>query len=349
MGLFDKLKEPIFLKETSYANLQIEELKAFLEIAPNDVKLKIEQDIKILNAGVYGEENIIYELRNSHIPMYILHDLYLENNGLMAQIDFLIITRKCNFIIECKNLIGNIEINSDGDFIRTMQYNGKNKKEGIYSPITQNKRHLELLKQLRAKAKTNIITKAFFEKNFYNLYRPITVLANPKTILNMKYAKKEIKNQVIKADQLIEYIKKVNNESSCDPSSDKQMLELAEFFKNLHIEPKVDYLAKYKSILPDKSVTIVQEIKKEEILPVKVAVVNCEASLDLRKELKAYRLSKSREENIKPYFIFNDKQMEDLIFKNPKNIDDLLKISGFGEVKCNKYGSDILSIISKQC
>ena len=102
-------------------------------------------------------------------------------------------------IIECKNLIGNIEINNVGDFIRTMQYNGKYKKEGIYSPITQNTRHLELLKQLRAKAKSNILTKAIFEKHFYDLYRPIVVLANPKTVLNIKYAKKEVKEQVIKA------------------------------------------------------------------------------------------------------------------------------------------------------
>jgi superfamily II DNA helicase RecQ len=55
---------------------------------------------------------------------------------------------------------------------------------------------------------------------------------------------------------------------------------------------------------------------------------------DVCKELKAYRLRKCREENTKPYFIFNDKQMEDLISKNPKAIDDLMKVSGFGEAKC---------------
>lgn len=348
MGLFDKLKEPVFLKETSSAKEQLSQLKLFLTNAPSQTKSKVEQDIKMLDAGIYGEDNIIYELKNSHLPMYIIHDLYLEDNGLSAQIDFLIITRKRNFIIECKNLIGNIEINSNGDFIRTMQYNGKYKKEGIYSPITQNKRHQELLKKLRATSKTNILTKAIFEKYFYDLYRPVVVLANPKTVLNIKYAKKEIKSQVIKADQLIEYIKKVNNEPGADSYNDKQMLELAEFFLNFHKENKVDYLAKYKPISIEEAEATIQETYEEEILPAEADAVNVEANMDLYKELRAYRLEKSRTEKIKPYFIFNDKQMEELIAKNPKNIGELMKVSGFGDVKCNKYGADILRIIKMQ-
>ena len=66
MGLFDKLKEPVFLKKTSSAKEQLEELNSFLVDAPSDIKSKIEQDIKMLNAGIYGEDNIIYELKNSH-------------------------------------------------------------------------------------------------------------------------------------------------------------------------------------------------------------------------------------------------------------------------------------------
>jgi len=351
MGLFDKLKEPVFLKETSSAKAQLEELKSFLATAPSDIKPKIEQDIKMLESGIYGEDNIIFELKNSHIPMYVIHDLYLEDNGLTAQIDFLIITRKRMVILECKNLIGNIEINNVGDFIRTLQYNGKYKKEGIYSPITQNKRHLELLKQLRIKAKSNIFTKAIFEKYFYDTYRSVVVLANPKTVLNIKYAKKEVKEQVIKADQLIEYIKKINNEPDAESCSDNQMLELAEFYLNLHKENKVDYFSKYKYLASEENEIVFEQISEKETI---VKIENYETSAtpieinsDICKVLKAYRLKKCREENIKPYFIFNDKQMEDLIAKNPKTIDDLMKVSGFGEVKCKKYGQDILKIISK--
>ena len=46
-------------------------------------------------------------------------------------------------MIECKNLVGDIEVNSNGDFIRKLTYGRRVIKNGIYSPITQNRRHLE--------------------------------------------------------------------------------------------------------------------------------------------------------------------------------------------------------------
>lgn len=64
------------------------------------------------------------------------------------------------------------------------------------------------------------------------------------------------------------------------------------------------------------------------------------------KDLKGFRLEKSREENIKPYYIFNDKQMMDLIDKMPDSKEALLKISGFGEFKVEKYGGRILEILN---
>ncbi|MDD3041269.1 HRDC domain-containing protein, partial [Bacteroides sp.] len=56
-------------------------------------------------------------------------------------------------------------------------------------------------------------------------------------------------------------------------------------------------------------------------------------------------LSKSREEGIKPYYICNDKQLEDLIQKMPKSKEELLTVSGFGEKKVEKYGDEILEIV----
>lgn len=38
--------------------------------------------------------------------------------------------------------------------------------------------------------------------------------------------------------------------------------------------------------------------------------------------------------------------MKDLLEKNPKNEEELLQVNGFGKVKVEKYGKDILSILS---
>lgn len=219
MGLFSSKKEPVITKETSDAKKQIQGLEALLLTAPEDVKPQIEQDIKLLGYGIFGEDQILFELKNSHMPMYILHDLYLEDEGLTAQIDFLIITEKANFVVECKNLIVNIEINNNGDFIRTINYGKAFKKEGIYSPITQNRRHIELIKKIRVRTKSNFLTKAIFEKLFYTTYQGIVVLANPKTVLNDKYAKKEVKDQVVRVDRLVEHIRQVNAKSKDEPST----------------------------------------------------------------------------------------------------------------------------------
>ncbi len=246
MGLFDKLKDPVMLKEDSSAEKQLKNLEQLLDaIADTKIKASIEKDIAAVSAGILGEKTILFELKHSHIPMYIMHDIYLEMEGLSAQIDFLVITRKRHFVIECKNLFGDITINNSGDFIRVF----KNKKEGIYSPVTQGKRHLELIKQIRGSEKNNILIKALFERNFYDNYRSVVVLANPKTVLNDKYAPKEIKKQVIRADHLIEYIKKANIEPEAVAASESQTEELAKFFLSKHRECKTDYLEQYRKLI----------------------------------------------------------------------------------------------------
>jgi superfamily II DNA helicase RecQ len=270
--------------------------------------------------------------------MIVLHDLYLKHEGLTAQIDYLVITKKKIFIIECKNLFGNLEVNSNGDFIRSIEFKGKVKREGIYSPITQNQRHLDLLRKLRKDNKSNFISKMLFDTFFDENYKSIIVLANPKTVINMKYAKKEIKNQIIRSDRLIDYIKKVNKESKNEPTPDKRMIEIAETYFGYHKNITMDYTLKYKQNRSSKEITT----SPTEQTPV-VAIEDKE----LYQQLKEFRLKKSREENIKPYYIYNNTQMEELINNMPKSIEEMINISGFGEVKCSKYGADILEILGQ--
>lgn len=248
MRLFDKIKGPIFYKDDSEAERQLESLLELKQAASGEIADAIEAEIRLVEAGIAGEKQVRFELANSHIPMYVLHDLHLEYEGLSSQIDYLIITRKHNFVIECKNLYGNIEINSNGDFIRTFSYGRHSKREGIYSPITQNRRHLELIKQIRG-AERNALLRIAFEKFFYGSYRSVVVLSNPKTVLNAKYAKKEVRDQVIRADQLAEHIRKVDAERGAVSSSEKEMENLAQFFLSVHKQPMVDYTKKFRGLV----------------------------------------------------------------------------------------------------
>ena len=67
----------------------------------------------------------------------------------------------------------------------------------------------------------------------------------------------------------------------------------------------------------------------------------------LRGKLRKYRYDKSKKLGYKPYYIFNDKTLNDLILKKPQNEAELKKICGISDIKIKKYGKDILKIINK--
>ena len=113
-----------------------------------------------------------------------------------------------------------------------------------------------------------------------------------------------------------------------------------------HKNDKMSYINKYKSLLEEFNTysnnKVITDVKKE--VNNIVAIDNSNIKEEIIKKLKEYRLKKSKEEGYKPYFIFNDKQMMFLIDKMPKTKEELKEISGFGEVKVNKYGEDIIKI-----
>lgn len=283
MGLFDKIKNPIFLKEDSEAEKQLEALKTLKEELSGDSLNKIEEEISRVEAGIYGEKQIHFELENSHIPMYVLHDIFLEHEGLKAQIDYFVVTKKNMYIIECKNLYGNIEIDNSGSFIRMYEYKGKKFKEGIYSPVTQNQRHLEMIKAIRSDTK-NFLLKGIFEKNFESNYHGIVVLANPKTVLYDKYAKKEIKEKVIRADQLIDYIRRQDSEKDDTTYSEKEMEEVATFFLDNSKENPVDYTERFKKMLDEERANAKEE--KASSLSETPSCPKCGAPMVLRTATK---------------------------------------------------------------
>lgn len=342
MGIFDKLREPVVLKEDSDAKKQLEQLNIYLDSAPAAVKPQIEQDIKLLQYGLHGEDAVMFELKNSHLPMYILHDIFYEYNGLKTQIDYLVIMRKITVIIECKNLYGNITIDKFGNFIRSVQLGNKYIKKGIYSPVTQNQRHLDMIHEIRRNQK-NALLRSAFDKFFDESYKSVIVLANPSSILEMHYAPKNIQDKIVKVDGLINYIKILQGNSKTNSMSDKEMKELADFFLEKSVPNEMDYTEKYKKSLTEE----ISESIPQETSTNSAALSEPIENSEVYKALKNYRLDKSKEEGLKAYFIYNNSQLEEIIKKAPHNIDDLKKINGFGDVKCAKYGNDILRILEK--
>jgi len=334
------LKEPTFIKDECSAQAQIDRLEELKKAAPPDIAKQIEQDIKLLSYGTSGEDAVAYELKHSYMPILILRDLYLEYKGLTAQIDYVVIDNRFVLVIECKTMVGDIEITSNGDFIRHFKNAAGKvyKKEGIYSPIVQNQRHLEIIKRLICDNMSSVN-----EKKCKDVLHSIVVFANPKTIVNMKYAKAEVKKGIIRGDQLITHMKSLHSANKDGLwFAEEGMYRVADILMAHHRENTVDYTKKYGFFSPVKA-----ENKKEIVSEIVAESPESYEESPIYKELKDYRLLKSREESIKAYLIYNNNELSQIIELMPRTIDDLMKVPGFGEVKCKKYGEAITDIVKK--
>ena len=333
------LKEPKFVKEFTTENKNILNLQELLkETKDEETANSIKHNINRLYYGLIGERNVAYELKNSHMPILILHNLYLEFNNLTAQIDFVVIGENFILVVECKNLIGEIDINNKGEFTRIFKTStGKvYKKEGMYSPIVQNERHLELIKDILEK-------EGFKRSKLDKGADQISVVANEKAIINDRFAKEKVKKRVIKHDQLIEKLKEIEKNSNVS-FAEETMYEITNALLKYNKEQNIDYSKIYNKNDVDENEE--NSLNKKDINTKNNLEENIEET-ELYKELKKYRLDKSKEEMVRAYILYNNKQLEEIVKLKPKSLEELSKVSGFGKVKCEKYGYDIIKIVKK--
>lgn len=309
------IDKPVFIKEyrdQSHVIDTLDQMKSKFE--DEDLIKSIELDQLLIKLGDVGEKNICFELENSMLPILCLHNVCLEYDGQRVQMDFVLITHKYIAVLESKKLSGDITVNADGQFTRSFKSkSGKvYKKEAIYSPITQNERHVTLLR------------KFLMDKNLIK-HMPVisfVVLADPKSILNTRYAKKAVRNKILRCDQLIERLKFELDKKSEINMPITSMEEIAEILRDTHFEKEQAFISKYEALLEDEPV--------EE--------------KDYYELLKSYRLKKSKELNYKAYMVFNNEQMQALIDAKPTSNEEILNIKGFGPKKVEVFGEEIIDI-----
>ena len=247
MGLLSN-DTPVFVKSTTSAEIQLQQMRDLQGRVAECDRWRLERDIRITEAGIKGESEVAYELRNSHLPIFVLQDLYLECGDLSGQIDFLVIAPHVNIVIECKNLLGNIEVDNRGEFIRTFGKGKYRTRESIYSPITQNERHLQLMREIRM-SEVSAVRAAAIKHYFDDRNKSVIVLANDKTVLSDRFAKREVKQQIIRADALISFIR--DTDAACksnDKSSRSEQQKSAEKWLAHHVERPVDVSGKYQLV-----------------------------------------------------------------------------------------------------
>lgn len=138
----------MILKNTDNKDSSIAALEGLIATAPAPLKSTLEQELRILRAGIKGEQESAYlidfdygESKNN----MVIHDLRIEAKGRVAQIDHLIINRLLDvLVLETKHFHAGIKISEEGEFLRWNGY--KKTYEGMASPLAQNDRHIQVLK-----------------------------------------------------------------------------------------------------------------------------------------------------------------------------------------------------------
>lgn len=156
----------------------------------------LDEELTRVRRGIEGERDAAFYidsyLKNSQNNA-VIHDLRLEVDGDVAQIDHLFFNRLLHFVlIETKCFGGNLAINDHGEFSVTYA-NGRT--YGIPSPIEQSKRHERILSKLVDTL--GIAGRLGIKPTFHHL-----VLLHPKAIIQRPDKKAFDTSNVIKADAL---------------------------------------------------------------------------------------------------------------------------------------------------
>jgi len=223
--LMKTITKPVFVKAFNDKSEEVIKLKGLLGSIDNEeAKKKVENEINI-QKHIHDSFSRVYgELKNSPVPFYGVHDINLEHGETKTKIDFLLVTNQFCCIINCKTLKGNIQIDSQGGFSRWVKKGYKSFKEGIYSPVEENKRAESMIKY--------IANNVGLEKlPIFSL----TVFTSLRDIIYFKNCSEDFMETVIKANLLNAKIRGMVKNAAATIYEESKAKSFAEILKHLDL------------------------------------------------------------------------------------------------------------------
>ncbi|MEJ2697312.1 MAG: NERD domain-containing protein [Candidatus Sulfobium sp.] len=240
----------MIIKKRDSKEADIKELTSLLSSPLSEKnRFLIERELKFMKSGDKGEKGSAYYIDfiySSSRNWAVIHDLRLEFDGRVAQIDHLMIDRFFDFyVLETKNYSYAVKITEVGEFL--VDY--KNRYYSIESPIEQNNRHIYLLRKILVDRRIMPTRLGLRISPTFRNY----VLVSPKSRVIRPARKKFDTSMVIKADTLettimdnaerVSYLSALASVGKTVTTD--TMFGVAEKIAALHTPAKIDYRKRF--------------------------------------------------------------------------------------------------------
>lgn len=187
----------MLIKKADDQSAELAELERRISATSPGERKRLEEELRKRRAGIKGEAQSAYLIDFDFVDSKnwaVLHDLWLEHEGQVAQIDHLLINRwmEC-YVLESKHFHAGVRITEEGEFERWSDY--KKTFEGMASPLLQNERHITVLKKVVASLDLPLRLGIRIPLNYQTL-----ILVSPDARISRP--KKFDTSRVVKADHL---------------------------------------------------------------------------------------------------------------------------------------------------
>jgi len=245
----------MIIKEKDSCESAVKELEGILQQnLSSEKRALVERELAALRKGQKGEKDAAYlinfDFGNSE-NWAVIHDLRLEDNGLVAQIDHLLINRMFDiYVLESKNFADGVKIGDNGEFLA---YYNKS-YHAIPSPIEQNRRHIRVLKNC---LNTHDIMPKRLGISIRPCFRSYILMSAKSRIIRPEKEKFDT-SMVIKADvlrttidQVVDKMNPITNFTTITKICGSSTLrDVAEKIASLHRPIKMDYAKRFGVDLP---------------------------------------------------------------------------------------------------
>lgn len=300
----------------------------------------INYQILLYKIGEIGENKVLDELKYSFYPMHIFKDISINIGEFQCQIDFVVLTKKAMYLIECKNTKFNVKIDKTGSFYLI----NEGKKNRTFSVLNQIERQKMILEQLDLGVEIKEM-------------HPIVVYANEETGIEIEDKDALRGIDVINLDRLNSLIREKEKDLK-----EIYTVEEIEKIKNSLINPDIknnDYIeedtVKWEEyelrLLLEKNINekkALEKIAEKNILKnVKSEFNGSKISISEFKDvLKKYLERKSEKLGVTSSSLMTEVMRDEILEKMPTTVNQLSKLLVSNSIYFHKISNDLLAMIN---